>query len=111
MAKLSMDGISREFSLTGKQTIFNALRKQGLELDHGCLAGSCGACRVIITKGEDYLEEPGIMEAGTLQGLAVNYERIFGKGSSEGIHMRLTCSTRLNKDAPEDAHIFMKESN
>ena len=111
MAKVSMDGISREFSLTGKQTIFNALRKQGEELPHGCLAGSCGACRVIITKGEEYLEEPGVMEAATLKGLAVNYERIFGKGSSEGLVMRLTCSTRLKPDTLENAEIFMKESN
>ena len=47
--------------------------KAGAQAPHGCLAGSCGSCRILILEGEDALQEPGYIESDTIKRLKETY--------------------------------------
>jgi len=49
--------------------IFDELENQGCILPHGCLAGSCGSCRIEITKGAENLSPAGAVEQNTIDAL------------------------------------------
>lgn len=108
MSKVSITGVKQRFKIKEKESLFNALRKQGKELDNSCLAGSCGTCRVKIVAGSEFLQAPKIIEEGTIKALEVNYERIFGPGSSKGVDIRLACSARTIENLPDDAEIIIE---
>lgn len=88
----------REFKVEDGSIIFDSLDDQGHELPHGCLAGSCGACRIEVTKGSDNLSTPSPIEQDTIKALELNYERIYGPGSAENITIRLACRARVKGD-------------
>ena len=78
MPTVSIKGHTTTYQAQDKEIIFDALERQGVELPHGCLAGSCGACRIEVHEGCENLSEPGPIEANTLEAIKVNYERIHG---------------------------------
>lgn len=45
---------------------------------HGCLSGSCGACRVEVTQGAENLQEAGYIEKNTLEAVVEEYTEKFG---------------------------------
>ena len=51
-----------------KEKSFTALFDRGYELPHGCLSGSCGACRVEIISGKENLMA-GMIEQNTIEAL------------------------------------------
>ena len=109
MPKVSITGVKQEFKIKEKESLFNALRKQGKELMHSCLAGSCGSCRIKVVSGSEFLQAPKIIEEGTIKALEVNYERIFGPGSAKGVDSRLACSARTIENLPDNAEIHIEE--
>lgn len=54
------------FIVTEGGILLNELDKQNLKLPHGCLAGSCGVCKVEIIAGAKNLSAPGAVELDTL---------------------------------------------
>jgi ferredoxin len=97
MSKIILEDNSHEtsetYSYSENQTIFDALEAQGTTLPHGCLAGSCGSCRIEIKKGNEYLSPPSAIENNTIESLRKMYPEVQ--------HIRLSCRTRL---LPGDNH-------
>ncbi len=54
------------YELRGESSLFDELEAQGLTLPHGCLAGSCSACKVKIIEGAENLSNADPIEQNTL---------------------------------------------
>lgn len=98
MPTVSIKNVNKSFEVAEGSTIFDALEDKGYELPHGCLAGSCGACRIVVTKGEEYLQMPSEIEKNTLEALKVNYQRIHGPDFLNDKTLRLSCRAKLFGD-------------
>ncbi|MGZ3788139.1 MAG: 2Fe-2S iron-sulfur cluster-binding protein [Bacteriovorax sp.] len=72
--------------------LFDELERQGLILPHGCLAGSCGSCRIEILEGAENLTQPGAVESDTILHLA--------KQNYSGLNkiIRLSCRAKVLGD-------------
>ena len=95
MPTVSIKSENKDFELPENEIIFDGLDNQGHELPHGCLAGSCGACRIQVLSGAENLKSMSEIEANTVEAVVQNYERIHGKGSLNGKTIRLSCRTRI----------------
>ncbi|MBT4791356.1 MAG: (2Fe-2S)-binding protein, partial [Halobacteriovoraceae bacterium] len=80
------------------EILLDALERQGKDLPHGCLAGSCGACRIEILSGAENLLEPSELETNTIDAIRLNYERQNGDGSADGKTFRLSCRAKVIGD-------------
>jgi len=49
------------------QPLLDAALDQGVELDHGCRVGVCGACAVTIVEGAEHADEPDPIETDSLE--------------------------------------------
>jgi CDP-4-dehydro-6-deoxyglucose reductase/3-phenylpropionate/trans-cinnamate dioxygenase ferredoxin reductase subunit len=57
-----------EVDALDNETIFDAFSRNGTELPHGCLAGTCAVCLVRIVSGDlEALNPPSELEQHTLQ--------------------------------------------
>jgi ferredoxin len=54
------------YSVTSGGILYDELEKQKIIVPHGCLAGSCGACKVEVIAGAENLSAPGAVESDTL---------------------------------------------
>lgn len=79
----------KQFDVEKNQIVFEALETQGLYLPHGCLAGSCGSCRVEILSGSELLSPKGAVETDTVNHLQELYP------NSE---IRLSCRLKIVAD-------------
>lgn len=95
MPTVSIKNENKTFEVAEGSIIFNALEEQKHELPHGCLAGSCGACRVVITKGEENLSEASPIEQNTIDAVKVNYQRIHGPDYLADKTLRLSCRAKV----------------
>lgn len=98
MPIVSIEENNQKFELNEDETLFDGLENQGYTLPHGCLAGSCGACRVEIIQGEENLRAPSVVEENTIQAIRENYVRIHGKGALDGKTVRLSCRAKVLGD-------------
>ena len=98
MPTVSIEGNERKFEVKEQDILLDALEKQGVDLPHGCLAGSCGACRIEIIEGADNLEPPSDLEQDTVSAIRVNYERKHGADSAKGKTFRLSCRAKVKGD-------------
>ena len=96
MPKVSLEEDDRttEFEVEEGEIIYHALERQGQKLPHGCLAGSCGSCRVLILKGEDDLQEPGYIESDTIKHLRETYSEKHGESFLKNKTIRLSCRAK-----------------
>lgn len=85
------------FDVQEGEVLFDELEAQGKLLPHGCLAGSCGSCRMVVTKGEQNLSPPRAIETDTLNHLKDEYEKTKGKNFIKGT-LRLACRARVFGD-------------
>lgn len=74
----------KEFQLNEAGILFDLLEKQQEILPHGCLAGACGACLIEIISGDEFFEEPDLIESKTLGLFPQN-------------NLRLSCRARVKK--------------
>ena len=79
------------------EIIYHALERQGKKLPHGCLAGSCGSCRILVLEGEDNLKDPGHIESDTTRHLRETYAEKHGEDFLKNKVVRLSCRARLLK--------------
>lgn len=80
---------SREFIVDKNLTIFDQLESQGLKLPHGCLAGSCGSCRIQVINGSENLSKMSAVEADTVSHIQEQYP---------GKCVRLSCRAKILGD-------------
>ncbi len=58
--------------ISGKKALFYELEAQGFVMDTGCLAGSCGLCKVEILTGIDNFNAAGVVEQGTIDAVTID---------------------------------------
>src|SRR5690554_5479702 len=89
------DNPEQNFEVNIGQLLYDELEQQGLQLPHGCLAGSCGSCRVWVVEGEDQLAEAGAIEKDTLESIRLTYAQTRGEAFLQGRKLRLSCRARI----------------
>jgi ferredoxin len=78
----------RIFEIVEGETIFEGLERLGLVLPHGCLAGSCGACRIEVVEGAENLKQAGAVESDTVAHLKNQLAR-------KDVCIRLSCRAKV----------------
>ncbi|HAZ13756.1 MAG TPA: hypothetical protein DCY86_13270 [Bdellovibrionales bacterium] len=81
-----------ECTIDKDQTLYDGLAKNGHLLPHGCLAGSCGSCKVEILAGAENLKSPGVIEKDTIKSILETC------GTSPTYPIRLACRARVTGD-------------
>lgn len=82
-------GETREYKVNLNNILYDELERQGLVLPHGCLAGSCGSCRITVLKGIENLSPMGVVETDTVNSI---------KDAYPGQHVRLSCRAKVLGD-------------
>lgn len=80
---------SQLYKVNLNQILYDELERQGLVLPHGCLAGSCGSCRIHVDKGIENLSPMGVVETDTVDSI---------KNSYPGKTVRLSCRAKVLGD-------------
>lgn len=80
------------------QTVFDGLSSKGYDLPHGCLAGSCGACRIFVVDGAENLTSMSVIEEDSVANVCKFYRIDHGDDSLNGKTVRLACRARVNGD-------------
>lgn len=106
MPTVSLIGESKPYQVNNGENLFIAIRDQGHELMHGCLSGNCGACRVEVHEGSEYLDQVSDQETNTLKMIKQNYKRIHGADALDKKVIRLSC---LAKAAKQEGKVVMSE--
>ena len=87
-----------QFEIKNGEVIFDAIEAQGFKLPHGCLSGSCGACRIEIIKGNENLKAPSAVESDTINFLKENLASKNNDPSYLNKNIRLSCRAIINGD-------------
>ena len=91
-------GTEKKFQIDKGSILFDALADQGLKLPHGCLAGSCGSCRILIIEGRENVATPGVIEENTIESLIEDYTSRKGADFVSQKVIRLSCRTKVLGD-------------
>lgn len=105
MPTVSIPGNSNTYKINIGENLFEAVKAQGHELAHGCLSGSCGACRIEVHKGSEFLESATSNENMIINNIKKNYELRNGAGSLNGKVIRLSCIVKTSGEG----HIEISE--
>lgn len=98
MPTVSILDTDKAFEVKEGETLYDSLCDRGYELPHGCLSGSCGACRVEIISGKENLSQPGVVEKNTIEALQDEFKKNHGESFIVGKHLRLSCRARITGD-------------
>ncbi|MCB9094449.1 MAG: (2Fe-2S)-binding protein [Halobacteriovoraceae bacterium] len=81
---------SQKVEVEEGDTLYDGFQKNGQELPHGCLAGSCGTCLIEIVETEkDSLTEPRTIEQDTLNTIKEKNPHLKDK------KLRLACRAKV----------------
>lgn len=83
------DASVSKYEVNAGQILYDELERQGLNLPHGCLAGSCGSCRIHVINGLENLSAMGAVETDTVNHI---------KDSHPGKTVRLACRAKVQGD-------------
>lgn len=78
--------------------LFDELERQGLVLPHGCLAGSCGSCRIEILEGAANLSLMGAVETDTVESIKKTYCENNRHDLVLNKNIRLSCRAKVLGD-------------
>jgi ferredoxin len=98
MPIVSLLDSNKTFDVNDGETLYDSLSDRGEELPHGCLSGSCGACRVEIVKGHENLQMPGVIEKDTLKSLREEFKQTHGDEFGSNTEIRLACRAKVLGD-------------
>jgi ferredoxin len=98
MPRVSIEGLDKVFDVNEAEILYDSLCDRGHELPHGCLAGSCGACKVEILSGAENLQMPGVIEKNTLDAIRDDYIQKNGPDSMKDKEIRLSCRAKVLGD-------------
>lgn len=80
---------NQEVKAQDAETIFEAFSRNGTELPHGCLAGTCGVCLIKISdESKKNLNSPKTIEQNTIDALDNQNKQ----------NLRLSCRARIHGD-------------
>jgi ferredoxin len=96
MPTVSLKDTTKEFEVNEGEILYDALYDRGEELPHGCLSGSCGACRVEVVSGKENLQPAGIIEQNTIDALKDEFSKIYGPEFVKDKEIRLSCRAKVN---------------
>jgi ferredoxin len=92
------------FELNGSEIIYDGLDRQGHKLPAGCLAGSCGTCKVNIISGIENCHKAGSVEQDTVNHISKTYKEKNGANAMDGKNLRLACRAKIT--GPVTIEIF-----
>lgn len=98
MPKVLLQDTDKVFEVNEQEIIYHALADRGEDLPHGCLAGSCGACRIEIINGAANLQGPGVIEINTLDCLKEEFTQKHGAAFIQDKNIRLACRAKILGD-------------
>ncbi|MBL7663746.1 MAG: (2Fe-2S)-binding protein [Bacteriovoracaceae bacterium] len=98
MPMVSIKGHQKTYKLDENEIIYHGLERQGETLPHGCLAGSCGACRIEILSGENELSPPSFIEQNTIEGVRTEMKKISPDIDHSKRKIRLACRAKIKGD-------------
>lgn len=96
MPRVSLKDTNKSFEVKENDVLYDALFDQGEKLPHGCLSGSCGACRVEVIAGKDNLHKPGAIEQNTIE--AIKDEAAIKGLDFSNKEIRLSCRAKVLGD-------------
>ena len=82
----------KNYEVKTDSIVYDALLDHGLDLPHGCLSGSCGACRIQVIDGLENLTPPSFIEKNTLESLKHEFNL------NEDFPLRLACRAKVIGD-------------
>lgn len=97
MPRVSISGTDQIYEVNDGEVLYDALYDRGVTLPHGCLSGSCGACKVEVLEGKENLQAPGVIEANTIEAVKEEYKVTHGD-EFLAKEVRLSCRARVKGD-------------
>ncbi len=91
MPCVSLAGTTKTFEVKEGDILYDSLYDQGEVLPHGCLSGSCGACRVVIIQGKENLMPAGVIEQNTIDSVRAELD----PKTSQEMEIRLSCRAKV----------------
>ncbi len=85
----------KQFEVSDGELIWDELDRLGTKLPAGCLAGSCGTCRINVLEGFESLAPKGAIETETVNHLMEQYKKKYGEEFLKAKHIRLACRARI----------------
>jgi ferredoxin len=98
MPRVSIDGTDKTFEVKEGEILYDSLYDRGHELPHGCLSGSCGACRIEVISGKENLMASGVIEKNTIDSLKEEFTKVHGEEFVKGKEIRLSCRAKVLGD-------------
>lgn len=90
-------GPEQVFEVEENRTIFDVAEDNKVELPHGCLAGSCGSCRIFILEGAENISPPSVIEENTIKNIAADYKsQNIASPFGDEKKIRLSCRAKIN---------------
>jgi ferredoxin len=86
------DGKTITFELDEQTIVYDGLDEKGTQLPHGCLAGSCGACKIEVINGIQNLSPAKTIEQNTIDDIKKNNPEFKDK------NLRLSCRAKVLGD-------------
>lgn len=98
MPTVSILDTDKTIEVKDGEILYDSLYDRGYELPHGCLSGSCGACRVEIISGKENLAPAGVIESNTIEALQDEFKKIHGEDFVKDKEIRLSCRAKISGD-------------
>ena len=98
MPRVSISDSNKQFEVSQGDVLFDSLAEQGERLPHGCLSGSCGACRIEVLVGAENLHPASVVEQNTIDAVKLELERIHGPEAWANKNIRLSCRAKVLGD-------------
>lgn len=95
MPRVSFPDTNEHFEVLEGEVLYDSLHDRGLILPHGCLSGSCGACKVEILEGAENLSNPSVVEKDTVDAIKTEMVQLHGEKYLEGRNIRLSCRAKV----------------
>jgi ferredoxin len=95
MPRVSINATNKTLQVNSGEILYDSLFDRGVELPHGCLSGSCGACRIEIISGHDQLALPGVIESNTIDAIMDELKMKYGENFVTGKIIRLSCRAKI----------------
>lgn len=83
------------FEVEDGMILWEALEESGEKLPSGCLAGSCGSCRINVLEGAENLSKLSVIENDTIEHLKGSYLESHGEEWVGGKNIRLSCRAKV----------------